>query len=245
MKLKTMSALAGLGGALVLTSSATATYSGLSVASGQAVVGGTLRNVYRVYAMFSDPNDYLTAVSGTPTLGNLVVQSRNANDTGAGSNFVNVLGGGATAPGAYYIGQNADVAYDTFVTIGISVAEQGSQPSPAPPDYTGLAPGFSGIGNVNQIATNNGGWFSPGPTEQGRAGYAGDGDAQLRVLIMQLTVSSTSIVRGTVAISGVNANGLLPPTSFTMSGQIFGVPTPGVLALLGVAGVIGSRRRRT
>lgn len=41
------------------------------------------------------------------------------------------------------------------------------------------------------------------PVEQGRAGWLGAGDAALRVLIMQLTVSSTSGVRGTVNIAGL------------------------------------------
>jgi len=242
MKVKTLSALAGLGGALIMTGSASANYLGLSVVQGTGSVGGVLRNVYRVYANFSDPNDYLTAVSGSPTLGNMVIQSRNAADSGAGSNFVNVTGGGSTAPSAYQLTQTPEAAFDSFVTIGVSVSDQ------APGgDTTGLSPGFTGIANgINQINSNNAGWFTTGPQEQGRAGFAGDGDPLLRVLIAQLTVSSTSQVKGTVAISGVNNAGLLPPAAFTVSGQTFNsAPAPGALALLGMAGLVGARRRRT
>src|SRR5438105_3612353 len=120
MKVKTLSALAGLGGALIMTGEASASYTGLSVTSS---VAGT-RTVYRVYALCSDAGDYITAVSGSPTLGNLVILSRNSNDTAAGSNFYNPLGGGATAPSASTISQSPTVAFDTFVDIGVAIADQ-------------------------------------------------------------------------------------------------------------------------
>jgi MYXO-CTERM domain-containing protein len=242
VKIGKLGILTGIGGALIMTGSASANYVSLQTTSQAQVVGGINRTVWRVYALCTDPNDYITAVSGSPTLGNLVVQSRNLLDTAAGSNFVNVAGGGATAPSQYAIDTSgADVRWDSFVTIGVSIKDQ----APGGNDQTGLSPGFSGIGNgINQINTDNAGWFTPGPQEQGRAGFLGDGDPLLRVLIMQLTVSSTSIVKGTVAISGQNNNGLTP-VSFTVAGQTFGpVPAPGALALLGMAGLVGSRRRR-
>jgi hypothetical protein len=239
MKVKTLSALAGLGGALIATSSASANYTGLQVTSASATGG---RIAYRVWAVFTDPNDYLTAISGSPTAGNMNIQVRNLTDSGVGSNFFNPLGGGATAPTPSAISQNPQVLDDTFVTIGVAR----SQDAPGGLDGTGLSPGFGGFGNINSINTDNAGWFTAGPVEQGRAGYTGDGDNLLRVLCMQLTVSSTSAVKGTIVVSGVNANGLAP-ASFTVGGQTFAggfVPGPGALAILGLAGLVGTRRRR-
>src|SRR5262249_17906569 len=150
------------------------------------------------------PNDYITAILGSPSLGNMVVQSMNSDGSGPGSNFYNSPGGGATAPSLATIGVNPDAAHDTFLTIGVGIADQGSATGGGSPDGTMLAPSsFNGLGDVNQLDSNIAGWFTPGPFEQGRAGYLGDGDALLRVLIMQLTVSSTSSVRGTVNVDGV------------------------------------------
>ena len=232
-------------GSLLAVRDVHASYLGLSVTVTPQTVAGTLRNVYRVYANFSDPNDYLTVVFGSPTLGNMVIQSRNLTDTGPGSNFVNIVGGGATAPSLSAIAANPDVAFDTFVTIGVPVSDLGSGPAPSQ-DLTSLSPGFgAGIGNVSTYDNGNGGWFTPGPVDQGRAGYLGDGDSLLRVLMMQLTVSSTSCVRGTVNLSGVNNTPLGGGQSFTIGGQTFVcIPTPGTLALLAFAGFAGRGRRR-
>jgi hypothetical protein len=195
---------------------AAAVYTGLQMTSQQHVFGGQLVNIFRVYAGFNDPNDYLTAVSGSPTLGPLVILSRNANDTGSGSNFINdEFGSDLTFPA---IGSAA---------IGTSF--------PLPEFIVG-----------NSFMVTNGGWFTPGPVEEGRAGYTGDGDPLLRVLMMQLTVSSTSNVRGTVAISGMNNNPLAGGQSFTVIGQTFNsIPAPGALPLVGFAALITARRRRT
>ena len=99
--------------------------------------------------------------------------------------------------------------------------------------------------NGNSFTNNNAGWNTLGPVEQGRAGWTGDGDLQLRVFMMQLTVSSTSAVRGTVNIAGVN-NTPQGPQSFILAGQTFNfIPSPAASALLAIAGLFGSRRRRT
>src|SRR5205814_1735678 len=98
MKLHTFIMLGSTGVTMTIGSDASASYLGLSVTSQEQTVGGVSRNVFRVYANFSDPNDYLVEVFGSPALGNLVIHSRNLSDTGPGSNFVNVAGAGDTAP---------------------------------------------------------------------------------------------------------------------------------------------------
>src|ERR1043165_6675060 len=59
MKPKTSSVVASLAGALILSGTASASYLGLSVVKVNSLtVGGGPKDVYRVYANFSDANDY-------------------------------------------------------------------------------------------------------------------------------------------------------------------------------------------
>ncbi len=240
MKKKALSVLAGLGGAMIVSTGADASYQGLTVQQHTiATVNGVQRSVYRVYAIFSDPGDFLTSVAGSPTLGNLQVQTRNALGLAPGGNFVNPAGGSATAPTFKAIGLQTE--WDTFVDIGLASVPYGGT------DGTGLSPGFSGIGSVASINTNNAGWFTAGPIAQGMAGNGLALGANWGVIIMQLTVNAGNHVAGTVAIGGVNNNPLAGGTTFqTNADQTFNsFPAPGAHALLGLAGVVGSRRRRS
>jgi hypothetical protein len=244
MKTKALSVLAGVGGAMLISSGVDASYQGLSVAlHTQAMVpqgGGApaLRNVYRVYAVFSDPGDFITSVAGSPTLGNMVIQTLNSSGVAPGGTFINPAGGGATAP--TYYANVPPFQWDTFVDIGLASVPYGGL------DETGLSPGFAGIPNTG-VNTDNAGWFTAGPVAQGMAGNGTNlGNGTWGVLIMQLTVNAGNHVAGTVAIGGVNNNPLAGGTTFqTNADQTFNsFPAPGALALLGLAGLVGSRRRR-
>ena len=241
MKRSTMFLLSS-GATILISVTAHASYTGLQVTLQHIMLqNGTPLNVYRVYAAYSNPNDYLTAVAGSPTIGNLVIQSRDSTGSSPGSTFYNdPPGGGITAPLAYYVALDPDLQWDTFVTIGVSIADQ------APGgDQTKVSPGFHGIGDVTELNNNNVGWFT-NPTEQGRAGFLGDGDPLLRVLCMQLTVSSTSSVRGTVSISGINDIPLAGGQGFLTNGQTFNsIPLPGALPLVGLAALLIRGRRRS
>lgn len=230
-------AAAGGVASLIATSSAHATYIGLSAQLYTTVnVGGGLKSVFRLYATFTDANDYLTGLLGSGTVGPLVIKSVMANGVTPGSNFFNPGGtGGNTAPSA---GQSGNL-WGTFATIGVSMAEQGSGPSSAP-DQTALSPSFPNFINGNLLSSTNIGWFTPGPKEQGRAGYLGDGDAQLRVMFAQLTVDAGSYALCTVAVNGVHNNG----QTFQFAGQILWVPAPAGLAALSLAAISTPRRRR-
>ena len=232
MKVKTLSALAGLGGALILSGTAQANYTGLSTESGGVVVvGGIARQLWHVYANFNDAGDYLTGANGSPTNGALVVESRNALDTAAGTNFFNPGGVANLAP----YSPNGSLEFGTFVTIGVLLGQN----APGGTDQSTLSPGFPNFINGNSITNSNMGWFTAGPVEQGNAG----GD--LKVVMMQLSVNAGENVRGTVNVAGVNDTGLAGGDSFLIAGQTFNsIPAPGALALLGLAGLVGSRRRR-
>ena len=233
--------LIGLAGSLMIANEASANYAGLGVQYYTTVnAGGQLRSVYRIYANFTDANDYLTAVAGTPSLGAMVIQDC-ALFGGLGTGFFNPGGFSSnTAPFQSQIDSNPDLQWGTFATIGVSIADMGSGSPPANPDQTSLSPGFPNFINGNQLVNNNLAWFTPGPVEQGRAGYAGDGDLVLRVLMMQLTVNAGEGVQGTVALAGSTASG-----NFTIGGQTFiCIPGPGAIGLLAMGGLCGFRGRR-
>jgi hypothetical protein len=247
-KISALSVLTGIGCTLTLSGIAHADYSGLQVVNHTTVnIGGTNHDVWRVYATFSNAGDQLVSVAGSANLGDLILESRNANDDGAGSAFYNNAFGGALAPSAAAIGSDPNAAWDTFATIGVSVSDQ------APfGDTTTLAPLTPSIAGTTYIVSD-GGWYAPPtiltPAEinnpQTLAGFAGDGDGALRVLMMQLTTVAGGNVRGTVAISYRLDGALAGDPGITIGGQTFNsFPAPGALALLGLAGLCGTRRRR-
>jgi hypothetical protein len=239
---------------IAVSNAAQASYQGLSAELHTTVLAsGTLRSVYRVYANFTDPADRLHSVYGSPTLGPMTLQSRNAADSGFGDAFFNTPGG-VTAPTAEAIALNPNAAWDTFVTIGVSVAEQAPYG-----DQTTLTPGFAQVSGFNYV-TSNGGWYvtptfdhdGQGDTDpivnpQAEAGFAGDSDLAPRVLLAQLTVNAGEHVAGTVNIVIFEANSGLQGggTSTILAQQTFtSVPAPSAIALLGISGLIGKRRRR-
>src|SRR2546427_13057879 len=103
MKHSKLAMLGGSCGLLLAHHLADAAYVGLQTTLQTQFIAGVPHNVFRVYAVCTDPNDFIQFVGGSPTLGNMIILSRNLTDTGPGSNFVNVLGGGPTAPSAYAI----------------------------------------------------------------------------------------------------------------------------------------------
>jgi MYXO-CTERM domain-containing protein len=241
MKWRATIAITGVGGSLVIQSPSSAAYIGLAaLLHTTAPINGINRDVYRVYALCSDPNDYITSVAGSPTLGNLTIRTFDPFGAGPGGNFVNPVGGSATAPTFYAVGTQLE--WDTFVTIGLASVPYGGS------DQTGLSPGFNGIPSVSTFTSNNAGWFTAGPQSQGLAGSGVQLPANFwGVMIMQLTVNASNGASGTVAIGGVNNNPLAGSTSFqTFANQTFTThpPTPASLGLLAVAGLVGRSRRR-
>lgn len=228
--------------ALIAAGAAHGDYQGLQVQLHTNVVAGQYpRSVYRVYATFDDPGDFTTAVAGSPTLGNLVLQTTSQTGTLPGGNFWNAPGGLTTAPSAGDIAPNPGLEWDTFVTIGLALVPYGGS------DNVGLAPGWPGIGDVAEINTDYAGWFTAGATPQGMAGNGVPLSGGLwGVIIMQLTVDEGNHVRGTVAIGGVQNNPLSGGTTFYATNQTFNsLPAPGSLAVLALGGAMRGRRRRS
>ena len=83
-----------------------------------------------------------------------------------------------------------------------------------------------------EISTDNGSWFA---TPDDAQVYEVDG----RVLIGQFTLESGEL-GGQISLQGKNADG----TNWTVLAAPLGVPAPGAIALLGLAGLASRRRRK-
>jgi hypothetical protein len=244
MKVKTLSALAGIGSAMILSSAANAAFTGLSISSASHVIGaadpgaglfaGQTISTYQVYAVFNNAGDALTSVfgndsaapiNGTP----MTIETRNSTNTGAGGNFFNNAFGGNSAPNPALFAVSPSLQWDTYLTIGV---EPGTTP-----DNTGYSPGFpspfNGTSNNINIA-----WFNAVADANTTAG------ADLKVLLGQFSVANGENVRGTFGLTYRAAGAGADTTVQNNTFSTFAVPAPGALALLGLAGVVGSRRRR-
>jgi len=223
MKVKTLSALAGIGGAMILSGSANAAYTGLTIELAQngIIAGGAPRDVYRVYANFNSPSDVLTAVYGNVASPmNISLNGATAFNPPSGGNVPQNASGVTYAPAS---------EWDSYATIGLAAGYAGSSGA-----NLVLSPGFptfitsAGIVNNTNIA-----WATAGPLAQGSP-IAG------RVLIMQLSVNDN----GAAPTGSVGINYLAGGTVVTqVNNQTFAIPAPGAIALLGLAGLVGRRRR--
>ena len=215
-----LSLFAGCVGSLVLAGTATADYTGLSYEIA-AVDGVADTWTARIYANFSDANDQLNAVYGDADNPMLV--------TSSGGFYQNAFGGntsGAINPALY--AAFPSLVYDSWATIGLE-------------DNVGNAMGDIGIDWSDfeaggSIATDNGTWFTTPADAQSLAG------AGMRVMIAQLTtMGHDSVISGHVSLQGKTAAG---DTWVSLNDEFaYALPAPGALALLGLAGVAGRRRR--
>jgi hypothetical protein len=193
--------------------------------------------VYRAYALYSDPGDYLLSVVGSQTAGNMIIWNLNSQGDGFGAGFYNPAGTNL-AP-LLMPGDPEEYQWETFVSIGGPYYDGSLE--------TSLAPGFTTFINGPVLNVTNIGWYIlPGPQ-----GIAGNGEANLDglgnwgVLMMQLTVNAGEHVAGTVAVSGLNNNPLAGATYFTVTNQTFSsIPAPVGLAVLALGGLMRSGRRR-
>jgi hypothetical protein len=191
---------------------------------GAAELGLRLCNAY---AVFDDPQDRLAAVAGEAANRSVLVIE--TDDPGG---FFQHLLGGDTAPTAQFIEFFPDLAYDTFVTIGVKV-DDGT-------DQTRLAvlwPGFRG----GALIVDNSAWFVTPGAPQAAPGPDG------RVLIGQFTVGMGYGVSGQgielVWVAGNGSQSLLTNLCFDcppgMGGDLDGngvVGAPDLLILLSVWG---------
>ena len=229
-------ALIGATGVALLGSSAMAAITGVSI---EAFVGdgwtdngydtGAL-STYRLYANFDgmDDDGVLSAfgISGVPA-------SANSWD----GSFHNDPLGGLTAPLDLRGAGLWSNQWDTYVTIGKDTQAG---------DATSLSPGFET--ETNGLASNwvseNVGWFVTPDDPQSIAVERVDqnGDTVYSVFLAQFTVANSgdgndADVYGTISV--LARDGI----EYQSYGYSTATPAPGVLALLGLAGLAGRRRR--
>ncbi len=183
---------------------------------------------YNIYAQFDErPGDFVQAVAGTP------VSPMNVNVRG-GTFYQNPFNGDLPPNPAFcdFPGFES-VCYDTFVTIGKKTSIG---------DATDFVPGWPGFG-PDRLAGNSIGWFI-------RPGHPQGDPANNQVLLMQLSTQNGVGFSGTIVVFGLS-NGLYlgsVPSGADVDGYVSfdtqQAPAPGALAILGVAGLLGSRRSR-
>ena len=180
-----------------LSSASHASYTGVTMVNHTTVStpSGT-KTVYRMYANFNSGSDRLAAWGGLPQVGGTTQLYTGPCD---GTSFFQFPVSN-TAPSQKAIAENPLLEWDTFATIGVSIAEQGD-----PYDQTLLSFSFPPFINGNSLLLTDKMVFIPNNAPQARADYAGDGDPLLRVLLMQLTVSEGEWPHGFIALQWKNA----------------------------------------
>jgi hypothetical protein len=215
-----MKALCAIGATFAVAGAANAAFQGLVwenyVGAGWAANGFAGLSAWRIYADFDSPTDMLISVFGSPNNPMSVSSSD-------GVFFNSAVANSLTAPmpltPAIWSNQ-----WDTYVTIGLDTAVG---------DATGTSPGFGAeVGDLaGNFTTSNAAWFVTPADPQATAGNYADNN----VLMMQLVTADTAYASGTVSLQFEGGAQALD--------EYFETPAPGVLALLGLAGLAGRRRR--
>ena len=217
-----MKSLTLLSAAALVTSTASATFTGLTIET--AFHAATGRNVYSIYANFSVSNDRILNCFDTMNMSGTMNALHTDNAFGDidtdGDGYADVFG--ATGAWSQTWNSTAGIPSDSFVAIG----------APGP---VALDPGFAGPYTSGGI-TDLSGWYDSTPGSQNLAGVT------LKVKIMQIA----RLAAGETAYTGrLNVGyALFGTTTPLFSGNVsYTLPAPGALALLGLAGIVSRRRR--
>ena len=223
MKIKTLAIAAGVSIPLILSGSVQAGFTGISTTSKPNAFGLLVVNVY---ANFDRPGeDFMGAVAGTPARP-LLVQVE-------GGVFYNSPFGNDQAPCGCLFDLFPSLAFDTFVSIGKKTSTG---------DTTLISPGWPVGGIAGSIfTTDQSGWVvTPFAAQANPFDPANSFPGNGQILIAQFSTANGTEIHGTLLLKFVSngVSGLQAYVGFTS------IPAPGALALLGAAGLIGTRRRR-
>ncbi len=232
MKIQTLTVLAGTAVPLILTGSASAGFLGIKTTSKPNDFGLLVVNVYAIFDR-PDPGDgsgdHMIAVAGTPNIPmNIQV---------IGGVFYNSPFGSDRAPNAALLVPFPSLAYDTFLTIGVKAV---GDPPFQPVDMLGISPEFPNPGLTGSfIGGTNLAWTVIPTAPQGDPfDPVNSFPCNSQILIGQFSTANGSAIQGTMLVKYVS-NGV---SIFSI--ETFFVPSPGALAMMGVAGLIGTRWRR-
>ena len=227
MKIRISMLLGGCCAPMILAAPASAAFTGLSTENRTNEYGIT---VVSLYADFSEKDDQLISISGTPL--------SPLNISVIDGSFYQHAFGSDRAPLDALVAGSPSLAYDTFVTIGVELFGPTGQSE----DLSFTLPTWPGFG-PSSLMTVSSGWLAlPGSAQASPFNpdfAAGDG----RTLIAQLATLDGSGFEGSMLVQATSG-GLPGPTTMNYASFIHVVPTPGTLMLLGVAGLAIRRRRR-
>tara|TARA_B100001059_G_scaffold148921_1_gene148724 strand:- start:10296 stop:10970 length:675 start_codon:yes stop_codon:yes gene_type:complete len=212
-------------GSMILASTATAGFSGLVAEetshSGTNVLGTSWDlTVVRLYAQLENAGDRLDAVFGSADNG-LVIGT-------TAEFYQNAAGGDSSLQiNAALFGVYNSVEYDTFVTIG-SYNSTGDALLVQAVDFSNFS---------TEVTTDNGTWVV---TPDDIQGEGAGGLVMIGQFSFAAGTGGLDSMYGNVNLQGSSADG----TVWEALDQWVEVPAPGALALLGLAGLAGRRRRR-
>jgi uncharacterized protein (TIGR03382 family) len=211
-----MSKLAVFAGATALVTAgiASADYTGATVLNVGEILPGT--TTYQIFVNFSSPDDRLLAISGNDRVSALRYSGAELVQNAPGFEDLDIQDRPFVASGPG----------DSYVTIG------GFDTAFSPGFLDPKFPGASVIKGSFFEQLDNGGYFDsdPGTPENGGS-----------MLIAQFTIASGATATYEATVDHVLA-GQSGVTSVAMGTVV--IPAPGVMALLGLAGLAGTRRRR-
>jgi len=229
---------------LAVVSSASATFTGYVVTSTNVTSGSTNLTVYTVAARFNGPTDtVLNAFNFRSTNGNASLVGFWHKDNASYNSGVLSQEFGTWNPSQ--TGSNtANRPFDSYVTIGSQALATNT--SNADPSW--MSGGNTDTRTWNRPdLPNNGtlGWFNSNPPNlQGRVGNSpGLPTTDVRIGQFVLSASDTALRSFSIEI-GYNSGIAGAPVQFGIGTFDLGaVPAPGAVALLGLAGLAGRRRR--
>ena len=235
MKTGMIATLAGL----AVAGSAAASFTSFVVTSTNVTNSGQSLTVYTVWARFNGPTDTLLNAFNFAGVGGANMGGFWHKDNAYYNSGVLMQDFGTWNPS-----QSGSVSlnrpYDSFLVIGGQAT---------PTNTTNADPSWVSGGNADARSWNrpdlptNGtlGWFNSNPPNlQGRVGQLNNTATDVRVGQFALTNGDVSHSTYTLTL-GYNDGGAGSAVQFATS--TFNLPTPGAVALLGLAGLAGRRRR--
>jgi hypothetical protein len=225
--------LGAMSAAMITSASVHASFTGITLEGYNTIINGNSRNVYRVYANFSSPNDGVSSIGpiGTP----MTLHATLPNGQPGGSFFA---GASPTPPSQTEIDNNPNAAHRSFYTINLTVQDQNPNPILFPLLNVTM-PAITG--NTVTAAQESGATTTTPNSPFALAGWGG----QNRVLILQLQVTQGCCVKGTIGLNIISAG--TEAVIVAMFPNLNGggcIPLPGTLALLATAPLLNRRRRR-
>ena len=197
------------------------------------VSGAVSLDVYKIYARFNGPTDTILNAFNLNGLAGAPMAAFYHKDNASGNSGSLSSGFGTWNP-ALTGSATLNRPFDSYLTIGgVASATNGTS---ADPSW-----GNPASWNRADIPNNvNAGWFAPGGSIAGRVGQAGN--TADSVILGQFVVAAGTGFGGGYSITiGYNSGVAGAPVQF--ANGFFLVPAPGAIALLGLAGLTGRRRR--